>query len=341
MTTSHPDLDRVRRYVTGDLPDTDRADTLAWIQDDPDRVQLHEELDEVWQLGARLTPPVDLESARRRAMEITRGEGARSGRTHPARSTPSIGGRYWLALSAVGLAAAAVFTLGPKHGGNTKIASSVAPTTYTTRAGERATLTLRDGSRVTLGPATTLRVLESDAADAPTSVHVAGEAYFAVHGAATRPFVVSAQGVTTRVLGTEFVVRAYEASGVRVAVRAGRVSVQTPAVTATNAVVVNAGYAVSVASDAVATMSRLSDPASDFAWTEGQLVLRDLPLGDALVRLSRWYGMEFRVADTSLLALRVETNLPAAFNRDRIDGLANVLGARVTYTGAAVVFSRP
>lgn len=210
-------------------------------------------------------------------------------------------------------------------------------TTYTTQAGQRASLTLRDGSRLTLGPATTLRV--NNGTRQETVVDVTGEAMFTVAHAKERPFTVTSHGVTTRVLGTEFVVRAFDPSQIRVAVREGKVSVQSPVFTSSNATVVTVGEAASLTPNALPLVTPITDLATDFAWANGDLVLSNVPLGEAFIRLSRWYGKEFRVANESLLRRRVTGSFPGGFNTSEIQGLATVIGAHITVSRNVITFT--
>lgn len=207
------------------------------------------------------------------------------------------------------------------------------PLSYVTQPGQRASITLAGGSKVILGPASSLKIHQSN-------VEIDGEALFYVNHSAERPFTVIAHGVVTRVLGTEFVVRTYDASMIRVAVRSGKVSVQSPALTASHAVLVSVNQAASVSTNGIPVVRSITDLATDFAWAEGELVLRNVPLGDALQRLTRWYGLEFRAADPALLAINVEAEFPAAYNRDRMKDLADVIGAQVIQEGNTVTFRR-
>lgn len=208
-------------------------------------------------------------------------------------------------------------------------------TTYTTRSGQRASLTLNDGSRVTLGPLTTLRVSNSS----NVSVEITGEALFNVNHSATKPFSVTAHGVTTRVLGTEFVVRAYDPSLIRVAVRSGRVSVQPVALTPDNAAIVAAGEAASVTNNKVPDITAISDLDTEFAWASGDLVLSGVPLGDAFVRLSRWYGLKFRATDPALLKAKINGAFPSSFRQKDMRNLAGAINARVMQSGDIVTFT--
>lgn len=244
-------------------------------------------------------------------------------------------------LGSITFAVALAWQFGIRHNPES---NSTKYTTYTTKAGQRASITLAEGSHVVLGPASVLQVKSAQvdntgSGNGSVEVDIDGEALFSINHAAQRPFTVTAHGVVTRVLGTEFVVRAYDRSQIRVAVRDGRVSVQSRALTPNNAAIVNAGEAVSVAPSAAPTVTPISDLATDFSWANGELVLRDVPLGEAMLRLSRWYGMEFRASDTALLGIRVEGTFPSGFSRSRIQSLAHVVGARAEQSGKIVTFS--
>ncbi len=86
------------------------------------------------------------------------------------------------------------------------------------------TVLLSDGSSVILYQNTKLEVL-SDFKQEQRRVKVDGKAYFEIVRDETRPFIVYAKELTTRVLGTSFLISAYDRQNVTVAVNSGRVSV--------------------------------------------------------------------------------------------------------------------
>ncbi|CCH54395.1 anti-FecI sigma factor, FecR [Fibrisoma limi BUZ 3] len=86
-------------------------------------------------------------------------------------------------------------------------------------------LTLPDGSRVTLQPGSRLSYPARFATDTRT-VYLTGDAFFDVVRNPRQPFLVHANELVTKVLGTSFRIRAYEqASETTVEVRTGQVSV--------------------------------------------------------------------------------------------------------------------
>jgi len=86
---------------------------------------------------------------------------------------------------------------------------------------------LTDGTVITLQPGGSIVV--PHAFDDKREVELSGEAFFNVAHDPRRPFLVYSRGVTTRVLGTSFNIKAPEqGKEVVVSVRTGRVSVLTP-----------------------------------------------------------------------------------------------------------------
>jgi transmembrane sensor len=88
-------------------------------------------------------------------------------------------------------------------------------------------IALEDGSEVTLEPGSELRVANIFQDD-KREVYLTGEAFFHVKRDTLRPFLVYANEVITKVLGTSFTIKAYKgAKQTTVAVKTGKVSVST------------------------------------------------------------------------------------------------------------------
>jgi ferric-dicitrate binding protein FerR (iron transport regulator) len=88
-------------------------------------------------------------------------------------------------------------------------------------------VTLDDGSEVTLQPGSELRVA-GEFTHNKREVYLTGEAFFHVKRDTLRPFLVYANEVITKVLGTSFTVKAHKgARQTTVAVMTGKVSVST------------------------------------------------------------------------------------------------------------------
>lgn len=225
-------------------------------------------------------------------------------------------------LGGVGaLTTVVVFAIGIKY--NLLDTSTQPPKsrTYTTVRTQRASIILADGSQVVLAPATTLTVTGRN-------VELNGEAVFTVTQHAGEPFTVRTNNVTTHALGTKFGIQAYD-SVIRVAVADGRVGIGTTVLSARDVAVVNGD---------TTRVIRNADVESMLGWTSGRLVFQNTQLQDALAQMSRWYGLDFRAKDVTLLKLDVNTVLPEYFDSSRLDDLADALGARITRTGNTITF---
>lgn len=216
-------------------------------------------------------------------------------------------------------------------------APAPAPRVVTTPPGQRASFRLPDGTRVILGVASTLRHRPGFAAGT-REVELEGEAYFDVVHDEQRPFVVHAGDIVAKDLGTEFVVRAYpEDRHARVVVREGIVALRAATTDSLTARTIQPGQLGRLAADGTPIVEP-ADTAAQFAWTEGRLVFDSIPLRDALPQLSRWYDLDFRLADSSL----GRVPLTAAFGNqptdDVLELLAASLGLRQVRHGRVVTF---
>lgn len=206
-------------------------------------------------------------------------------------------------------------------------ASSVKYATYATTNGQRATITLLDGTAVALDVGSRLDV-PADYASGNRSVRLSGRALFTVSHHGGTPFMVAAGDVTTRVLGTTFMVRHYPSDSVtRVAVRDGRVAVNDTVVTASRMVVVHRNGA----------MQMRAATSTPFLFAAGILALDSMRLSDAIPELDRWYDVDVRLGDPSLGARVVEGRFPAGARSDVAEVLAWMFDARVVRDGRVLL----
>jgi transmembrane sensor len=193
---------------------------------------------------------------------------------------------------------------------------------YQTGVGQRDSVTLDDGSVVHLGPASRIVVRDRD-------VTLTGNGYFRVAHDTSRPFVVHANGIQVRDIGTEFGVDADSGRPVRVVVREGVVALRN----GTDSVVLNQGDVGVAPRDGRVQASRGTASADDVAWMQGRLVFRDASLEDVAEDLRRWYGVELRVTDNALLR-RVFTGSFTSETADRVlEAIGLALGASVERRG--------
>jgi transmembrane sensor len=132
--------------------------------------------------------------------------------------------------------------------------------------------------------------------DSARNVHLRrGAAFFKVRHTG-QAFVVHADTGEVTVLGTRFEVRR-EAHGTAVTVEEGRVAVSPlPGIAAQ---VLTAGERIDYR-DGHAGALQSVDPQQAFAWREGRLSFRRVPLADALAVVQRYYPQRIVLLDSSL-----------------------------------------
>jgi transmembrane sensor len=209
---------------------------------------------------------------------------------------------------------------------------------YTTGAGERMELTLEDGTLVVLGAASRLRVPGGWSME-KREVHLEGIGYFDVVHTQDRPFIVHADGVTTRVLGTRFVVRAYPREGeIGVAVASGRVAVSADSIAETPAIVLNGGQVGQLrTSDGLFEINQdVSELNRLLEWARGPLRFTDRPLAEVFEKLEYWYQIEFVVTDSALAQQPLSIRVQGERFDDVIEAIALALNARYERIGDTV-----
>ncbi|WP_142686768.1 FecR family protein [Chitinophaga polysaccharea] len=194
-----------------------------------------------------------------------------------------------------------------------------------TDAGMKTKIRLSDGSIIWLNAGSTLRYPEK-LDKAKREVYLSGEAYFDIKQAPNRPFIIHAQKMDIRVLGTTFNVRSYkEEDFEETSVISGAVEVTVPEehkvmkVTPNQKVVLHKTSAGHMSenntsgSKAATKIERqplsVISPADtihvlETAWLNNQLIFRNETLLSLSQRLERWYGIKIIIEDQQLAMLR-------------------------------------
>ena len=337
------------RYLADAASPAEREHFERWVAERPER----EEFVAAWHRGLEKMESgiaaADRESVWTGPLESVAGTSAEAVRVRWANRRPPAFAleepprRAWRLGG--GIAAAALLAIGAVLAGRALLLppsrNTEAERVITVPRGERGRFRLPDGSQVVLAAGSTLRHPANFARDS-REVTLEGEAYFTVEHDARRPFRVRAGDLIATDLGTEFLVRAYpEDSGAHVVVRSGEVAVRparTPPASGAGQVV-RPGELGRLGADGVPWVER-ADTAAYFAWTEGTLVFDGTPLRQALPQLSRWYNLEFQLADTSLGGIPLSGRLDQTLTEARLDLLAGSLGLKQVRRGDVVTLSR-
>jgi transmembrane sensor len=336
---SEVDWELLDRYLSGEATPEERARVETWLAEDPDR----------WAQVAELRDAIERAALTESAVEEAKAEvwarlqpeirGAGQGRQRVPRSLTLACGPRWSTGAQIAAAIVLAATGGAVVAGLMS-RSQPAPRPERlarTLPGQRATLKLPDGTSVILGVASSLRY-PAAFGSGPRAVTLEGEAYFQVMHDERRPFSVRAGALVAQDLGTEFIVRAYpEDSAARVVVRDGKVSIRAAASAQAPERVVGAGQLGRLGAGREPVVEP-ADTALYFAWTDGRLVFDRTPLRDALPQLSRWFDLEFRLADPALGSVLLSATFRTQPTPDVLDNLAASLGMRQRRQGRVVTF---
>ena len=196
---------------------------------------------------------------------------------------------------------------------------------HLTGTAELRTIRLQDGSEVTLAPDSAVTVSFQPGERRVRLLQ--GEAFFAVASDRQRPFKVTARSVQASVLGTSFDVRLDEAA-VTVAVQEGRVLVEATDEASNRGETLQAGQAVRVAGKGEFVRSA-EQPGMIAAWRQGQIYMRNRPLGEAVNEIRRYFPGTIIVTDASLETLPTTGVFNTADPEGALRGIAQAQGARV------------
>lgn len=212
-----------------------------------------------------------------------------------------------------------------------------------TPAALATTLTLPDGSEVEFREGS--EVVPIFTADERRVRLVRGEAHFSVAKNPNRPFIVEANGISVRAVGTAFNVR-LATSGVEVLVTEGTVQVGPPSPGTSEAVpILVAGQRALVETApmaAAAVVETLAPVEIDhaLAWQTSRLVFEATPLADVLAQFNRHTPQRIVLRDPTLAALPVSGRFRAGNIESFLELLEKGLGVAVERRGGEISLRR-
>ena len=330
LFTEPPDWDAIARFRAGESVGNEARRVAAWLEAHPGDTEMLAALDAALtaSAGPLTADAPDVEAALRSVHArmhdetATRvlpfpGERAVAGRTRPL-------GR-WVVAGVAAAAAAAVVVQITRTEPAASVAAAGAPgSVITTGVGVRDSVRLPDGTRVILAPSSRLAV-SPGYGRATREVTVQGMAWLSVRHDAALPFTLHLGSATVRDVGTEFTARSDDgdAGGIWVAVTEG--SVELRAASSAAPVTLAAGDRGVVSADGRVVAERGHASDDDVAWTRGQLVFREAPMDRVRADIHRWYGVEVRVADSTLRARRIT----ATFDGEPVDRVLQVVALAI------------
>ena len=341
------------RFAAGECTPAEEAELRAWAESDPTHAELLRSVQTTWDATTSERRRASTEAAWERVRErMAASAPATTPRLRPmmrglfrtslpARRAAWRGSGAWPGGWALATAASVLVAL---VSGGVSLAlladrrvEPVAVQELITNKGERAEARLSDGTRVVLGPETRIRI-DYSGDRGRRAVQLLGEAYFDVAADPDRPFEVRAGNTVTRVLGTEFDVRAYPAdSSVNVVVAEGRVAFRDASAPDSTATQLEPGDLGTLVTGGTVSVRRV-DPDAYLGWQNGRLAFEDAPLSQVAAQIERWYGIPVRIGDPTLSNRRLTASFRDQSLDEVIANIAAALELKYTKVGQSYTF---
>lgn len=208
-----------------------------------------------------------------------------------------------------------------------------------TLASQSGATTLGDGSKVTLAADTKVRI--PPAFDAPTrAIRVDGAAQIeaVAKPAGGKPLTIRAGDASIEANGATVDVTNYpgdKAAFIRV--RAGSAAVKS--LTTGTTQTLSAGSVLAIAPDGQTSTPNATAVSEAFGWVDKQFVVSNQTLGSVLPLLVRWYGLELKVPDKSLLSRPVTMSASLESSREVIAALEKAANVQFGYQDKTMVLT--
>lgn len=307
------------RYMLGEATEAERAEVEAWLNESPVNRKYYEGFEYVWK-ESRLqgsSPVVNEDEAWERFRERV---GEKENPLRPFTARP------WFRVAAMATLLAGAAWLAYVRWDK--------PPEMITRQAEAAVLTdtLPDGSVITLNKGASLSYTNPFLQNDQRSVTLKGEAFFDVTPDKEKPFVITINDVTVKVVGTSFNVKGTP-ERTEVVVETGLVKVgtreQEVSVSPEEKVTVEAG-------NPVIRKEHARDSFHQFYRT-GKLVCDDIPLREVIAKLGELYETEIRLADPAAGSLRINTTFEGRSLPDVLEVIAETFNLSLAKDGDAII----
>jgi len=157
--------------------------------------------------------------------------------------------------------------------------------------GSKSSVLLPDGSEVMLNAGSEL-TYPTNFSESVRDVELKGEGYFKVAHNAEKPFIVTAQELEVKVLGTEFNVMAYEElHRIETTLINGKVQLNMKGSTAGNGVILKPGQKATFEDGKLSL--QIVNTEIEAIWTQNEFYFESIPFPELMMRLEKWYDVQF------------------------------------------------
>ena len=204
--------------------------------------------------------------------------------------------------------------------------------------GTQAKVELSDGTKVFLNSGSKLRFPQTFANQQQRKVVLDGEGYFEVTKNKKQPFIVEANQLKIKVLGTKFNVDAYaDNSSVSVALVEGSVVLQENEGEQNKDLMKLSPNQVATLNPANQTLSKsdVPDLYKYTAWINGRIVFFGDPIQTVVKKLAKWYNVDIVISDQKLEGYK----FTGTFINEPLEQVLNILSmtSKMTYAVEPIV----
>ncbi len=184
--------------------------------------------------------------------------------------------------------------------------------------GEIVEVALPDGSNVWINSGSSISYPREFTSD-QRSVSLSGNAFFEVQKDSSKPFIITSEDLTVKVLGTSFDVYSFRGEPASVSVKTGKVEVMH---SGSDSRMILAKNERSRYDDLQGVLVKSEfDPELSLSWLDNVLHFENLQLAQIIKQLERKFGVQIECSDTDLLKSRVR----ASYNNEPLDSILNDL----------------
>ncbi|CAN5410404.1 FecR domain-containing protein [soil metagenome] len=356
---------KLAQYFAGELNVEENQRMENWIKSNPERENRAKQLYRIWTESAishhpinvddawdRLSDNIDAFKKEKRELKLVTTENRKSRKLYPNRKKArnlrpfnTIRRVILIAASILILVSAGLFSFYISTEIDVDTTAEVHHHVLTTQHGERASYVLNDGSRVILHAGSRLEIPDNYNIE-DRELYLEGEAYFETVHDTEKPFIVHSRHSYTRVVGTRFLMQAWDERGheAEVIVSEGKVlfgDSRTLETDKINEVLVVQNQRGTFNGDKGVTISEVADMEWYLGWTEGNLIFEDRPLSKVLPRLERWYDVKIIIENEEIAAKRITAEIDYSLSMNTVlNGMGMSLDLEVKKEGRTITFSK-
>lgn len=204
--------------------------------------------------------------------------------------------------------------------------------------GQRITLKLNDGTSIWLNAESKIRY-PKNFDKISREVYLEGEAFFDVKTQNGIPFIIHTSQTQVKVLGTSFNVKAYKDSQTtETVVVSGKVMVAENDNLANQITLIP--NEKSIFNKKNKKIGKIPVVSGEYtAWKDGVLSFNDETLGEAIQKMERWYGVEFKVTHAGILKCKVTASFKNPTLKKILESISSVVPVNFNISDKKVILS--